>query len=110
MYPEDEYEDLMDRTKLLKVQQDAALEPPPPPGAAGPMGAQPPDQDPTGTPMPPKPAAPPLPGQASPALPPVAKKAKPKHIEADKVNRAVATLRIALSQLKEGRRDGAATR
>jgi hypothetical protein len=114
MYPEDEYEPLMDRTKLLKVQQDAALEPPAAAVAPGapPVGAPglPPDQGPTGTPEPAKPPAPPLPGQASPALPPVAKKARPKHIESDKVNRAVATLRIALSQLKEGRRNGAATR
>ena len=43
MYPADEYEDVIDRTELLKVNQEQALNPPEPaqPGMEGPAGAAP---------------------------------------------------------------------
>lgn len=91
MYPEDEYEALMDRTELLAQQRDAALNPPPPPTPGTvPTGA------PTTTPQMP------APGQPSPAQPPAVKSGKPKHAasEAARLERVVASLRGAAKLLE----------
>jgi hypothetical protein len=97
MYPEDEYDDLIDRTKLLQVQQDDALAPTAEPGA-------PVSQGPTGTPTPM--AAPPNPNdplQAAHPQAPKPKKPKAKHMsgaESAKLERAVESLTRAVRLMK----------
>jgi hypothetical protein len=96
MYPEDEYEDLMDRTEILAQQREQALAPPPPP-----VAAVPPNAGPTGVPTP-TPAKPPA-GQPSPAAPPIVKSGKPKRASAGesvKIARAVASLKRAAKILE----------
>lgn len=96
MYPEDEYEPLMNRTKLLAAQQDAALNPPEP--------AQP-NVGPTGTPTPPA-ADDKNTLTPEPPHPPMQKKPKARHMEAAQVDRAVNALQRALVALRERRGNG----
>lgn len=94
MYPEDEYDELIDRTEILAKQKEDALNPPVAPPVPG--G----DPGPTGAPTP-NPAKT-QPGQPAPAQPPKLKTAKPKREAADsaKIARAVASLRRATSMLE----------
>ena len=97
MYPEDEYEPLMDRTKLLAKQDEDALNPPAAP-AMGAPGA-PPQDGPTGAPTPQ--GAPPVAGQPAQPQAPGLKKAKAKHsAESAKIQRAVNALVLAAESLK----------
>jgi hypothetical protein len=104
MYPEDEYEDLIDRTKLLAKQQEDALEPAPAPAAPGAAGT---DQGPTGTPTPaPAPPNPNNPLQPAQPHAPTPKKPKVKRLspaEATKLERAVESLERAVLQMKAGK-------
>lgn len=99
MYPESEYEDLMDRTPLLAKQEEDALAPPQPamPGVGGNTGT------PTPTPVDDK-----NPATAAPPFPPKAKTAKPRRVtpaESLKLQRAVAALtRVAANLKEQGRR------
>jgi hypothetical protein len=104
MYPEKDYDPLMDRTPLLAQQQDAALNPPPAPA----MGGAPPNTGPTGmpTPNPAKPAAgqPPETPTGAPPQAPMPKKPHAKHMtgaESAQLARAVASLQKAAILLKE---------
>jgi hypothetical protein len=104
MYPEKDYDPLMDRTPLLAQQQDAALNPPPAPA----MGGAPLNTGPTGmpTPNPAKPAAgqPPETPTDAPPQAPMPKKPHAKHMtgaESAQLARAVASLQKAAILLKE---------
>jgi hypothetical protein len=104
MYPEKDYDPLMDRTPLLAQQQDAALNPPPAPA----MGGAPLNTGPTGmpTPNPAKPAAgqPPETPTGAPPQAPMPKKPHAKHMtgaESAQLARAVASLQKAAILLKE---------
>jgi hypothetical protein len=104
MYPEDDYEPLMDRTPLLAQQQDAALNPPPAPA----MGGAPPNTGPTGTPTPnpakPAAGAPSETPTGAPPQAPMPKKPHAKHMtgaESAQLARAVAGLERAAKLLKE---------
>lgn len=96
MYPEDEYDDLIDRTEILAKQQEDALNPPLPaaPGQGGNTGSA--------TPTPAKT----VPGQPAAPQPPKLKTAKPRRTAAHEsamVARAVASLNAAAKRL-EGRK------
>lgn len=96
MYPEDEYDDLMDRTPILAKQEDDALNPPLPaaPGTGGQTGVA--------TPTPAKTA----PGQPAAPQAPKPKSAKPRRTAAQQeamVARAAAALNNA-ARLLEARR------
>ncbi len=95
MYPEDEYEDLMDRTPLLAKQEEDALNPPElaQPGVGGN----------TGVPTPPA-VDDKNPSTAAQPQAPKARTAKPKRVtphESVQLNRAVAALQRAAAALKE---------
>ena len=94
MYPEDQYDDLMDRTEILAHQQEMELAPPPMPtvpGAGGQTGAP--------APTPAKTA----PGQPAAPQQPKPKSAKPKRSAAQEsamIARAVASLNNAAKLLE----------
>jgi hypothetical protein len=94
MYPEDDYDDITDRTPALAKGQQDVLDPPKPPAPVAPLGL-------------PAPADHTVAPAAAPAPAPPAK-AKPK-ATADKVERAIAALNRAAQTMREGKRNGTHT-
>lgn len=91
MYPEDEYDELIDRTEVLAKQREDTLNPPLAPAGPGATGV-------------PTPASKPQPGQAAAAQPPGQKTAKPKRASTEaRTARVVASL-LKAAKLLEAKR------